>query len=65
MAWYKSDKKLTEALSNLVLLGVVVVSWTYVILGGLHVSKRYLSRLDLSQFAGDERMSHVFDDPEE
>ena len=49
-----SDQQLAYYAVNIVLFAVVVLSWTYTILAGKIVSERYLQRLDLSQFYGQE-----------
>ena len=45
----RSNKKLTEFLVNTVLLGIVLVSWFYVLYAGRVATLRYLEKLDFSE----------------
>ena len=45
----RSNKKLTEFLVNAVLLGIVLVSWFYVLYAGRVATLRYLEKLDFSE----------------
>ena len=45
----KSKKKLTEFLVNLVLFGIVLVCWFYVLYAGRVATLRYLEKIDFSE----------------
>ncbi len=62
MTWLDSNRKVKELLSNFVLLAIVVVSWTYVVIAGRFVSRRYLQNIDLSEYYREEHMSQLFED---
>ena len=56
-----SQRKLNEKLLNFVLFAIVILSWSYVIIAGTEVSKRYLQRVDLSQYSRDEKVPEFFE----
>jgi hypothetical protein len=56
MAWYESERKVKNFVSNLLLLAVVLVAWFYTIYAGTVVSQRYLYKLDLSDYYMDQRV---------
>ena len=45
----KSKKKLIEFLVNLVLFGIVLVCWFYVLYAGRVATLRYLEKIDFSE----------------
>ena len=45
----KSKKKLTEFLVNLVLFGIVLLCWFYVLYAGRVATLRYLEKIDFSE----------------
>ena len=49
-----SDRQKGFYCANGLLLGVVLLAWTYTILAGKFVSERYLKNIDLSKFYPEE-----------
>ena len=57
----QSLRSVNETIANIVLIAIVVLSWTYVILAGKFVSERYLKSIDLTEYQKNEIVPKFLD----